>query len=210
MNKIPLKKQSNDHSQDRLQAAIDAIRATPPPEAAVQRATERAMQWANALPQTGTPTEALPMVAASPDRESWWMRRAAAAVAAAMFFGIVSNVWASWRADRFMAKLLGPPPVSKQAMEIAQEIGRITDPQTAQWVYHRLTPRPQPGDGLAAYTAYCRLLNQITRESFAFIKEPDDATPKTDSEMERNRTRRPDGDPFGCQRPLRLDYRRAA
>ena len=79
-----------------------------------------------------------------------WLRRSALAVAASLLVGIAMNIGASQMAERRLAQLFGPPPVSKQAMELANAVEEVTDAQTAQWVYQRFAaPRPS-GDGLAA------------------------------------------------------------
>jgi hypothetical protein len=139
------------------------------------------------------------------DRQSRWMRRSALAVAASIFVGVGLNVWLSQMSERHLAQLFGPPPVSKRAMEIADMVREVTDAETAQLVYRQLTaPRPS-GDGQAAYTAYCKMLKQLADESI--FKEPFDETPQKGAEMERDRAGRAGGDPFGCQRVVRLDYR---
>ena len=52
-----------------------------------------------------------------------WLRRSALAVAASLLVGIAMNIWASHAAERRLARLFGPPPVSKQAMELANAVG---------------------------------------------------------------------------------------
>ena len=68
-----------------------------------------------------------------------WLRRAAMAVAASLLLGIGLNVWVSKASERHLAELFGPPPISKGAMEIAKDVEAITDAETGQWVYRRLT-----------------------------------------------------------------------
>jgi hypothetical protein len=93
-----------------------------------------------------------------------WLRRSALAVAASLLVGIAMNLWASASAERRLAQLFGPPPLSKRAMEVAKAVEEITDPQTAQWVYQRLTtPRPT-GDASAAYAEYCATVRQLIKE----------------------------------------------
>ncbi len=76
-------------------------------------------------------------------------------MAASLLLGIGMNVWVSKASERHLAELFGPPPISKGAMEIAKDMETITDEETGQWVYQRLTmPRP-PGAAAAAYAKYC-------------------------------------------------------
>ena len=76
-----------------------------------------------------------------------WLRRSALAVAASFLVGIAMNIGASEMAERRLAQLFGPPPVSKQAMELANAVEEITDAKTAQWVYQQFTaPRPYGED----------------------------------------------------------------
>ena len=78
---------------------------------------------------------------------SRWPRRSALAVAASLLLGIGMNIWASKSAERRLAELFGPPPVSKQAMELADAMEKTTDAETARWVYQRLAAsRPSAMD----------------------------------------------------------------
>jgi hypothetical protein len=107
-----------------------------------------------------------------------------------------------------LAQIFGPPPVCRRAWEIAQDIGAITDPQTAEWAYRQLAPKRRPGDGLAAYS---NLLKQIIDRSFIDPEEFDNETlPKSNTEVDGDRAGRAGGDPFGCQRVVRWDHRIAA
>lgn len=139
-----------------------------------------------------------------------WLRRSALAVAASILVGIAMNVWASEVAERRLAQLFGPPPVSKQIMKLANAVEEVTDAQTAQWVYQQFAaPRPS-GDGLAAYEAYSDVLRRLIDESSIISKEFYGETPKKDSQMDRDRPGRAGGDRSGCQRGVRLDYRYTA
>ena len=139
-----------------------------------------------------------------------WLRRAALAVAASLLLGIGLNLWASQASERRLAQLFGPPPVSKAAMEIAQDIEKSTDVQTGQWVYRQFTPPRQPGDGAAANAKYCDEIKRLINELQTVSKDTYHETPQKDSEMDRNRVGRIDGGAFDCQRRIRLDYRHTA
>jgi hypothetical protein len=131
-------------------------------------------------------------------------------VAASLLLGIGMNIWASEAAQRRMAQLFGPPPISKQAMELANAVGEITDAQTAQWVYKQFAAAPPSRDGLAAYAAYSEMVKRLIENPSIFSKEFQDETPQKDSQMDRDRPGRTDGDRSGCQRYIRLDYRYTA
>jgi hypothetical protein len=139
-----------------------------------------------------------------------WLRRSALAVAASLLLAVAMNIWASRAADRRLAQLFGPPPVSKRAMELAKAVESITDAQTAQWAYQRLAaPRPS-GEGLAAYAAYSGTLRRLLDRSFVDSKGPTDETPQKDPQMDRNRPGRAGGGTTDCQRHPRLDHRDTA
>ena len=78
------------------------------------------------------------------------------------------NIGASVAAERHLARLYGPPAVSKRAMELAKEVEAVTDAQTARWVYLRLAAPHSSGDGLATYSAHCDMLRQLIDISFCF------------------------------------------
>jgi len=139
-----------------------------------------------------------------------WLRRSALAVAASLLLGIAMNVWASRAAERRLAQLFGPPPVSKQAMELAKAVEEITDAKTAQWVYQQFAAARPSGDGIAAYAAYNDLLRRLIEESSNLSKGPYDETPQESSQMDGDRPGRAGGDRTDCQRGVRLDYRYTA
>ena len=87
-----------------------------------------------------------------------WLRRSTLAVAASILVGIAMNIWASEVAERRLAMLFGPPPVSKQAMELANAVEKATDARTAQLIYQRLAAPHPSGNALAAYVSYSDML----------------------------------------------------
>jgi hypothetical protein len=141
------------------------------------------------------------------DTDSPWLRRAAMAVAASLLLGVGLNVWASKSSECHLAQLFGPPPISKQAMEIAKAVEQITDAQTGQWVYRRLAPPRHSGDGAAAYAKYCDTIKRLIDELQTASKDSYHETPQKDSEMDRGHTVCPRGHRFDCQRRVRLDHR---
>jgi hypothetical protein len=136
-----------------------------------------------------------------------WLRHAAMAVAASLLLGVGLNIWASKESEQQFARIYGPAPISKPAMEIATAVGAITDAQTGQWVYNRLaTPRPF-GDGAAAYAKCCAAVKQLIDELQTVSKDSYHETPQKDIEMDRGHPGRAAGDSTDCQRHFRLDYR---
>jgi hypothetical protein len=150
------------------------------------------------------------IVASSTKTDSPWLRRAATTVAASLLLAIGLNVWVNKASDRYLAQLVGPPPVSKGATEVAKTVADITDAQTGQWVYRRLTVPPQPGAVAAAYAKYCDGVKKLIDELQTASKDSYRETPQEDSEMDRDRAGRIGGDSTDCQRRLRLDYRYTA
>jgi hypothetical protein len=139
-----------------------------------------------------------------------WLRWSALAVAASLLAGIGLNVWVSRASERHLARLFGPPPISKRAMEVANDVAKITDAETGRWVYQRLTVPRTSANGQAAYAKYCAIVKRLIDELQSVSKDTYHATPEKDIEMERDRSGRTGGDRTGCQRPVRLDYRYAA
>ena len=139
-----------------------------------------------------------------------WLRRCALAVAASLLLGIGMNIWASTVTERRLARLFGPPPVSKQAMELAKDIEKITDAQTGQWVYQRLTMPRAPRDGAKEYARYCATVRRLIDELQTVSKDSYHETPEKDTELDRDHAGRAGGDRSGCQRGVRLDYRYTA
>lgn len=143
----------------------------------------------------------------SPSR---WLRLAALATAASIVVGIAMNVWASKRSERRLAQLFGPPPISKQAMELAKAIEEITDAETGQWVYRQLTVPRAPRDASAEYAKYVAAVNRLIKELQTVSRDSYHETPEKDTEMERDRPGRAGGDRTGGQRLVRLDHRYTA
>ena len=139
-----------------------------------------------------------------------WLRRSALAVAASILVGIALNVWASRSAERRLAQVLGPPPVSKRATELAKAVEVVTDAQTGEWAYRRLAAPHPSGARLAAYVAYTDTLRRLLEKSFVVLKGPPDETPQKAPQMDRDRPGRAGGGTTDCQRHSGLDHRYTA
>ncbi len=139
-----------------------------------------------------------------------WSRISARAVAATLLAGLLMNFCASEVASRRLAQLYGPPPPSKQAMEVALAVEEVTDGQTARWVYEHFAAVCPPGDRFAAYVAYSDVLKRLIDNSSLTFKGSEDATPQKDSEVGRDHTGRAGGGRTDCQRRGCLDYRYTA
>jgi hypothetical protein len=150
-------------------------------------------------------------IAASPTKtDSPWLRCAAMAVAASLLLGVVLNAWASKVSDVHMARIFGPPPVSKRVMEVAKDIEAVTDAETGKWVYRQLTTPRRPGDVAAAYAKYGDEIRQLINQLQTVSKDSYRETPQKDPEMDRGHSGRSGGDTTDRQRGVRLDYRYAA
>jgi hypothetical protein len=141
---------------------------------------------------------------AKKEKPSRGMRWAALATAASLLLGIGLNVWASRESERRFARLFGPPPVSKQAMELAADVEKITDAKTGQWVYCQLTRARPSGEGLAKYYA---AVEALIREQQIVSKENNHETGEKNPEMDRDRTGSDFGDRAYLECMVRLDYR---
>ena len=129
------------------------------------------------------------------------------AVAAALLAGLALNYWVNDTLDRRLAIVLGPPPVHRQAAEIAADVASITDPSTGQWVYERLAAgRPRDDDG----RQYAVRLQQMIQQFTVDLKETADETPQKNPQMDRDRRGSRDRHPADAQRVLRLEHRNTA
>jgi hypothetical protein len=136
-----------------------------------------------------------------------WLCRAAIAVAMSLLLGVGLNIWASKESEQRLARIYGPAPISKPAMEIATAVGAITDAQTGQWVYNRLVTPRRPGGDAAAYAKYSATIKRLIDELQTASKDTYHETPKKDLEMDSSQPGRAAGDSTDCQRHFRLDHR---
>jgi hypothetical protein len=149
-----------------------------------------------------TTTADAPATVAIPRTDSPWLRRAAMTVAASLLLGICLNVWVSNTSERRFAQLFGPPPISKQAMEIAKDVESISDAATGRWVYNRLTIARRSGEGNLFTGKYQDTIKQLIDELQTVSKDS-----YHDSEMDRDRTGWIGRDRFDNQCRLRRDFR---
>jgi hypothetical protein len=173
--------------------------------------TDDVEQLLSQLTPRGVRAEVRPRVLGAVEAElaapaaSPWARRAALAVAASLLVGVALNVYAGVSSKRQLARLFGPPPVSRRAMELAKVIEEVTDRQTAQWLCQRMAaPRPASPDDLARHYA---TVQQLIRELESPPKGSYHETPEEDPEMDGHRPRRVRGDTSYRQRDFCLDYR---
>jgi hypothetical protein len=135
-----------------------------------------------------------------------WTRWAAWAVAAALLVGIALNFCVNRVTNDRLARLFGPPPVSKQAKELADTIESVADAQTARWVYERCVAFQSSDHSRAGYEAYCNRLARLASELSNPRKELEHETPQENPQVDRDRSRRARGDRTDSQRPIRLGY----
>jgi hypothetical protein len=165
------------------------------------------------LSPRGVPPELRPRVlAAVASRlqtrpETFWRRRFALAAAASILVGIGLNVWACKASDLRMARLFGPSPLSKQALDLVNTVEKATDAQTGQWVLRQITARLPSDD---AFTKYDAVVKKLIHELQIVSEEPKHETPEKDTQMDRHRLGGAAADHFDCQRHIHLDHRYTA
>ena len=161
----------------------------------------------------GAPPELRPRVLAAladelgsvaPPRRS---PRPGLAVAAALLFSLALNVLVTHTLDRRLAVVLGPPPVPRQAAEIAAEIASVTDPATGRWAYERLAVGRPRGDHARRYVLRLR---QMLRQFTVDLEETAHETPEENPQMDRDYRGSRDRHPADAQRVLRLEHRNTA
>ncbi|MCR4410973.1 MAG: hypothetical protein NUV77_00950 [Thermoguttaceae bacterium] len=136
----------------------------------------------------------------------WWSV-AVLAVAASIVLALGLNLWLSRRFERRLAALLGPPPVSKQAAEVARAVAQATDAATGRWVYQRLAPVRSSGDSIAKHYPFLRrLVEELQTTSKDSIHETLEEGPQ----MDRDHSGRARRGAAGGQRLVRWDVRLAA
>ena len=145
--------------------------------------------------------EQLQSAAPLPSRRSFYP---VLAVAAGLLASLALNVWVNDRLDRRLAVVLGPPPVRKQAAEIAADVASITDSATGQWVYERLAADRPDHDAAREYAV--RLLQLIQQLTLDF-KETADEAPRKNPQVDGDRRGCRDHHPADAQCLLRVEYR---
>jgi len=77
-----------------------------------------------------------------------WERVFWPAAAAAILLGVLLNYWVAKRGSERLARIMGPPAVSKRAAELAADIAAVTDEATGRWAYERLAACCRPPNPL--------------------------------------------------------------
>jgi hypothetical protein len=126
------------------------------------------------------------------------------AVAAALLASLALNFWVSERLDRRLAIVLGPPPVRKQAAEIAADVASITDSATGQWVYDLLAADRTQRDAARQYAVR---LQQLIQQLSLDFKETADEAPRKNPQVDGDRRGSRDHRPADAQCLLRVEYR---
>jgi hypothetical protein len=75
-----------------------------------------------------------------------WERIYWPAAAAAILLGILLNYWVAKSGSERVARIMGPPVVSRRAAELAADIAAITDEATGRWAYEQLAACCRPRD----------------------------------------------------------------
>ncbi len=96
-----------------------------------------------AVPAGSIPPSEEPAGTAGPTS---WERVYWPAVAAAILLGVLLNYWIAVEGKERLARIMGPPAVSKQAADVAADIAAITDEATGRWAYERLAASRRPPD----------------------------------------------------------------
>jgi hypothetical protein len=132
-------------------------------------------------------------------------RRIGLATFAAVLFSVALNVWVEHSTSRRITSLFGPPPVCRQAMELANFIAPYTDAQTGQWIYQQMTSY-QPTE---KYTMekYFSMLQKINIEYELLLRDPRHEKMEENSPLDGNRNRNFDHNSSHNRGLLFLDYR---
>ncbi len=128
-------------------------------------------------------------------------------VAAALLASLLMNYLVNASLDRRLAAVLGPPPVPRQAAEIAAEIAALTDSRTGQWAFERLAAsRSESLDPQHYPVQLQELIRQVTGD----LEEPGHETSEENPQVDRDLRGSIDCHPPGAQRFLRLEHRNRA
>jgi len=105
-----------------------------------------------------------------------------AAVAAAFVLSLALNYQVNRASERRLAKILGPIPPSKQALELANDIAAITDAETGRWAYERLAPKR---DSVQEIPKHARELQRLIHELALDLPETDHEAPQENPRLDR-------------------------
>src|SRR6516162_10818608 len=62
-----------------------------------------------------------------------WGRWCTVGIAAGILLGLALNAWITWRHEKRLAELIGPPRIPVAVREIVQLVESVTDKPTAEW-----------------------------------------------------------------------------
>jgi len=128
-------------------------------------------------------------------------------VAAALLASLLMNYLVNTTVDRRLAAVLGPPPVPRQAAEIAAEIADLTDSRTGQWAFERLAAgRSERADP----QHYPVQLRELIRQVSGDLEEPSHESSEENPQVDRDLRGSIDCHPPGAHRLLRLEHRNRA
>jgi hypothetical protein len=128
-------------------------------------------------------------------------------VAAALLASLLMNHLVNTLLDRRLAAVLGPPPVPRQATEIAAEIAGLTDSRTGQWAFERLAASRSESADPQHYPVQ---LHELIRQVSGDLEEPSHETSEENPQVVRDLRGSIDHHPSGAQRLLRLEHRNRA
>ena len=128
-------------------------------------------------------------------------------VAAALLAGLMMNYLANASVDRRLKAALGPPPVPRQAAEIAAEITALTDSRTGRWAFEQLTASRSDSSEAQPYPVR---LQELIREVTGDLEEPNHEPSEENRQMDRDLRGSIDCHPPAAQRLLRLEHRNRA
>ena len=96
------------------------------------------------------------------------VRWAALAAAALLSASVGLNLWTDQKIDARLAQIVGPAPLDRQALELANDIASVTDAETGRWFYQRITSqRRSPRSYQKSLRQYQRILERMTQMSDA-------------------------------------------
>jgi hypothetical protein len=126
---------------------------------------------------------------------------AALAAAAALAASVGLNVWADRSVDARLARIVGPAPLQREALDLANDVAAITDAETGRWFYERIT------SGRAAPSAYTRCLTDYQRILNELILVGKDRANEPSTPSDRDRRGGDHRDSSWDQRLFRLEER---
>jgi hypothetical protein len=129
--------------------------------------------------------------------------RPAVAVAATLLASLALNYWVNDTIDRRLAIVLGPPPISRRAAEMADEIAAITDAATGRWAFERLAAsRPRDDDVRVYAVRLQQMIQRLTADMNYTLNE----APQKNPQVDWNRRGSRDRHPVDAQCVLRLEH----